>query len=118
MLMLTDQLAGQLAGSVSWFPQDCAHVFYVVKGVLGLLATVMLIVHMSHTWDRMVSLGQRLRYITLLAFSILVTGATLEQLQQDAGVNYRNLGAMVCVLLLVGAMLASLDEDVRRHRRR
>lgn len=105
-----------LAGSVAWFPQDYAHVFYAAKGLLALAATVMLIVHMTHTWHRVEKLGQQLRYLSLLAFSFLVTGSTLEQLEQEAPVNYRNLATLLCVLLLIAAMTASLNEDVR-HRK-
>lgn len=105
-----------LAGSVAWFPQDYAHLFYVAKGFLALVATVMLIVHMTRTWDYVTTLGQRMRYLTLLALSVLITSATIEQLQQDAPVNYRNLGTLVCVLMLIGAMAQSLREDVLRHK--
>lgn len=101
-----------LAGAVTWFPQDRAHLFYVLKGVIALIATVGLIVHMSHTWHQIVRWGQRLRYLSLLAFAFLITGATIEQLEQDAVVNYRNLGTFVCALLLLVAVAASIRDDV------
>lgn len=104
------------AGAVSWFPQEQAHLFYMVKGTLALVAVVMLIVHMTHTWHTVVRLGQRLRYLTLLAFAVLAASSTLEQLEQGALVNYRNLATMLCVLLLILAMTASLNDDVRHKR--
>lgn len=106
------------ANAVSWFPQEQAHVFYVLKGSLGLIATVLLVFHMSHTWHQVIRWGQRLRYLSLLAFSFLVTGSTLEQLEQNAPVNYRNLGTLLCVVLLLVAVLWSIRDDVNRSPRK
>lgn len=102
------------ANAVSWFPQEQAHVFYIVKGCLALLSTVLLLFHMSRTWDLVVTRGQRFRYYSLLSFSVLVTTATLEQLEQDAVVNYRNLGTLLCIVGLLVAVSVSIWDDVAR----
>lgn len=98
---------------VSWFPQDHAHFFYVLKGVLAIIATVLLLLHMVRGWERIVSWAQRLRYLSLLYFAMLVAYASAEQVHQTAPVNLRNLGGLVGVALLVVAALVSLHDERR-----
>lgn len=102
---------------VPWFPPHWAEPFYVLKGLLFLVATVLLVAHMSRTWSQTIGRGQRLRYLTLLYFSVLFTAASVEQVQQHAVVNYRNLGGLVGSGLLIVTMCVSLGE-YRRSRRR
>lgn len=105
--------------SVPWFPQEYAEQFYVAKALLGLVSVILLLIHMNQTWDALLhrsKLSQRLRYLTLLAFSVLVTGASLEQLNDDATVNYRNLGGMAVTLLLIVAAGYSIRDDRRQKR--
>ena len=62
-----------------------------------------------HQW------GQRLRYLTLLYFAVLITYASVEQAQGHADeIASRHLGALVGVLLLVVTMFVS----IREHRAR
>lgn len=103
-----------LDDGISWFPQEYASAFFLIKGFLGLISTLLLIYHMLHTWQFIPALGQRLRYITLLGFSVLVTGSTAEQVQQETLVNYRNIGTVVVLTLLIIAMVVSIREDLRR----
>lgn len=99
---------------VSWFPQDHAHAFYVVKGVLALVGTVCLIWHMARKREPM-STGQLLRYCSLLYLAVLITGSSVEQTSQDAVVNYRNLAVIPGVLLLIAAAVVSLYESRNRR---
>ena len=57
------------AAGVPWFPQQYAAEFYATKGVLALVATLLLIVHMNLTWSTVKTRGQRLRYLSLLYFA-------------------------------------------------
>lgn len=100
-----------LANSVSWFPQDYAAEFYYTKGLVALVATVLVVVHMSQTWPQVRTRGQQLRYLTLLAFSVLLTGSSVEQVHQGALVNYRNLGGLVVAVMILVAMVVSIRED-------
>lgn len=104
---------GVLAAGVDWFPQGYAHEFYVIKGVLSLIATVLLVTHMSMTWHRVETPGRRWRYYALLAFALLLTSSTIEQVNDDAIVSYRNLGALVAAGLLLIAMVVSIREDLQ-----
>lgn len=101
---------------LDWFPQEYADTFYILKGVGALVATLLLIIHMQRTWSTIGSWGQRLRYLTLFYFAVLITAASVEQTSQHADVNLRNLGAILGVVLLVVAMVVSLHES--RHRDR
>ena len=105
-------------GTVPWFPQDQASTFFIAKGVLALISTLLLLFHMSMSWSRIVAegtLGQRMRYYTLLAFSILITGSSAEQYQEGELVSYRHLGAMVVTVLLIYSMVISIREEQRRY---
>lgn len=96
---------------LTWFPESLTTEFYAIKGILGLIATVLLVFHMMREWRRTRCLSQRMRFISLLAFSVLITGASVEQIQQHALINYRNLGACICILWLVVAIVVSLVHD-------
>lgn len=98
---------------ISWFPQDLSGEFYVIKGLLALLGTCLLIRHMARKTEPM-TLGQTLRYLTLLYLAVLITGASVEQTNQDAAVNYRNLAVIPGLVLLIAAAVVSLRESRRR----
>ena len=99
-----------------WFPQDHAHFFYVLKGILAVFATALLLLHMVRGWERIVSWAQRLRYLSLLYFAMLVAYASAEQVHEAAPVNLRNIGGLVGVALLIVAALASIYDDARNPR--
>lgn len=97
--------------TVDWFPQDYAPLFYIVKGCLALIGTLLIVWHMAGTWGSVTSLAQRLRYFALLFLSVVMTGAAVEQVEGGALVSYRNLGALLGALIIIGAMVVSLIED-------
>ena len=99
---------------VAWFPQQYSEVFYVLKGLLALVSTLMLIFHMTRVWWKINTLGQQLRYLTLLALSVLITGGSAEQLRDGEIVNYRNLGAFLITVMLIVTMVISIREDRER----
>jgi hypothetical protein len=105
---------GLFAGSVSWFPQEYAEAFYLLKGALALIGTVLLVVHMLMTWSSIERWGQRLRYLVLLGFAGLASSSTVEQVQQSAVVSYRNLAAAPLAVLLILAMVVSIHDDLTR----
>jgi len=104
--------------SLEWFPQEYAYEFYVLKGVLALIGTLMLIYHMHKTWTWVTNWPQRLRYLVLFGFATLLTGASWEQINQGAPVNWRNIGAMLLAVALIVAMAISIHYDLVRERHR
>lgn len=103
-----------MLGEVGWFPQDHARAFYMTKGCVGIVATTLVLIHMTSTWDRVTRWGQRLRYLSLLAFTALVTFASAEQVNVSETVDWRNLGGMAAVLLVIVAMAVSIRDDLRK----
>lgn len=101
---------------MSWFPQEYAHEFYILKGLLALIATVGIVWHMHRTWSDVATRGRRLRYYSLLYFAVLVTYASVEQTASGASVEMRNLGAAIGVVLALYAAYVSLREDPPRRR--
>jgi hypothetical protein len=97
-------------GLVGWFPQEYANVLFAGKAMLGVIAVILLITHMNQHWCCISSLAQRMRYITLLAYAVLVTGGSAEQVAEAELVSYRHLGSVLVTLLLVVAMTLSLLE--------
>ena len=109
-----------LSSAEAWLLNpEIAHEFFIVKGVIGIVATVLYLVHMAKVWPTLVYLDQQLRYLCLLSGAVLVTSASVEQVQDDALVNWRHLGAMVFVtLLLLAAVLSIVLDRVRQNRGR
>lgn len=99
---------------MDWFPDDHAHAFYVLKGVLALAGTVLLVAHMARKREPM-TLGQLLRYCTLLYLAALITGASADQSQSHAAVNWYNLAVIPGVVLLIVAAVVSLHESRNRR---
>lgn len=104
-------------GIVGWFPQEFAPQFYMLKGLLAVAATVLLLVHMTRRWPVLLSehrLGKRMRYLTLLAYAVLVTGASVEQVHDGSLVSYRNLGSAIVSILLLVTIIISMREERQR----
>lgn len=107
-----------VSGGVSWFPQEYAALYFSVKGVLALCATLLLVTHMNLAWSELMSPGRRLRYMALLYFAVLLTVSTVAQERAHAVVAYTNLGAGVGVIILNVAAIVSLHETSRSRRMR
>lgn len=95
--------------------QDVSKEFYLVQGLVALSATLMLLWHMNVAWDTIRDLDQQLRYITLLAFAVVLTAGSAEQVNQNVGVYWRNLGSIAVAVLLIVTMVVSV-RAVRRRR--
>ncbi len=96
------------------FPQQYSHEFYVAKGLVGLVAVVLLIVHMSQSWERTGGTGQRLRYLALLVGTVSASSASTTQFADDFPVLGLNLAGFLFVLVVALAAAVSLIEDARR----
>ena len=101
------------AGAVFIDPHLSPHQFYVVKGVVGLLGSILYLVHMNVVWPTLVTWGRRLRYLGLLAGSMLLTYASAEQITEQVPVDSRNRLGMLYGLLLLATAAVSLYEDRR-----
>lgn len=85
--------------------------FFSVKGIAALVGVALLFFHMRQVRGRVRSLGQWLRYLTLLYIAVLMAGASLDQFTSDAPINWYNLAALGFPVLLILAMVVSIRED-------
>lgn len=102
---------GSTSGSI--LPQRYAHTFYVVKGLVAVVAVALSLFHMSRTWSSIVSAGQRLRYLALLMLTVLIASSSTAQLSEGAPVSGRNVGALLAAVLVLVAMAVSVRQDRR-----
>lgn len=93
--------------------------FYITKGIIGVIGTIILIVVMNQNWGNFDKgpdgvhrgVGQRLRYITLFYFAVLISSASYEQVRQSLEtINLRNIGGFIGALLLIVTGIVSLVE--------
>lgn len=97
---------------VTWLPPEWTVPLLVYKGLVSVLSVVLLIVHMDRQWDRMNSRAQKARYLCLLGFGVLISGASAEQLGEGLEVlSYRHLGALVMSTALAGVALYSIRSE-------
>jgi hypothetical protein len=99
---------------MGWFPQEYAEAFFYVKGFVGVIGTTILVMYMNNRWHSFESKGQRLRFITLLYFAVLITAASAEQVMDGVQVSLRNVGAFGGAVLLVYTVYVSVREDITR----
>lgn len=96
---------------VQWpWLQAHSHDFYVTKGLVSVVAVVLIVVHMMKAFEESMLLGQRLRYLALLFLAALVAAASSEQIRQDVPVNGRNVGGLVGAVFVIAAMVVSIHE--------
>lgn len=96
--------------SVAWFPEGLTLPFLALKGVLAVLGVILLILDMNSRWNRVTSVAQQARYLTLLGFAVLLAGASAEQVGEGMLLSYRHLGAMIMSVALVVTGVLSLRE--------
>lgn len=103
-----------------------AHTFYLAKGVVALVATVLVVIHMNLSWHNFdrdedgvrIGISQRLRYLSWFLFIVLVAGASKEQLDDGVSIAPRNVGAMFVIAFATVAAVVSIDESRQNRRRR
>ena len=98
------------------FPQEYGHEFFGVVAIVSLISTVLLVWHMTRAWETFVSLGQRLRYLSLLAFSTLVVVAAVDQFQLESEVRLRHFGTATVLALLAVTLVVTYREEAERRR--
>lgn len=93
------------------FPQQYAHEFYVVKGCVGLVAVVLLLVHMSRAWNHIDTTDQRLRYLALMVGTVTTGSASTSQFTDDLPVQGVNIAGLLFVVVVSLAMTVSINAD-------
>lgn len=88
--------------------------FFIAKGLVSLVATALLLFHMRAVKRGPISLDRWLRYLSLLFFAVLVTGASIDQLTSAAEISWYNVGGLVGAALLILTVCVSITEDHRR----
>lgn len=96
-------------------PQDWAIPIFIIKGVISMFGVLLLVYHMNSEWPRMKSVGQRLRYLVLLAYAVLSTGASAEQISEHSALGYRHLGGLIVSVALLIVMIVSIREAYERQ---
>ena len=96
-----------------WFPQRWAHAFYVTKGLVGVVAVVLMLVHMSRAWPSIAGTDQRLRYLALLMATMLIASGSTAQLAEGVPVSGRNVGGLLLGVLIIVAMVVSIRQGRR-----
>lgn len=105
-----------LASGVPWFPQEYAATFYWAKGLLSLVATLLVVAHMNTAFaDEVMSRGRRMRYYALLIAATVLTAGSAEQLKDGVVVSYRNFGGMFLAAFITAAMVVSIAESRRKR---
>lgn len=101
--------------------------FYLIKGLVALVCTVVVVVHMNLSWSEFdrdqdgirTGVGQRMRYISWFLFIVLIAGASKEQIADGVEVSKRNVAALfvICFALLTAAVSIkeALDNLRRKH---
>lgn len=100
--------------STGILPQEYATTFYVVKGVLGLVGTLLVVYHTNQAWTYVVkhgTYGQRWRYFSLMLFMGVATESSVQQIQQKAPVQAFNIATAVVILFTIVAMVISIRES-------
>lgn len=101
--------------------------FYAVKGILGVTSTVLLLVYMNQSWNEfdrdlhtglIVGIGQKLRFMCLFGFAVLITSASYEQIIDSVEISSRNVGGLVMICFLIFTVIVSIVETYRIQQRR
>lgn len=96
--------------------------FYIIKGLIGVTAVGVLIVHMNRSWstfDASGGIGQRLRYITLFYFAVFISSVSYQQVRdQVRDITLQTIGALGGIILLLITAFVSLAEARNRRIRR
>lgn len=85
--------------------------FFSLKGLTALAGVLLLFWHMRSVRRGVDSLGQWLRYLTLLYFAVLMAGASLDQWASDAPINWYNVAGLGGAALLILTMVVTIRED-------
>lgn len=85
-------------------------IFYKIQGVISTLATVLVVFHMNMYWPQIIQRGEKLRYVALLGFSLLLLYASREQILHNIPVESRNIFAIALMVFLLFAMIYSIRE--------
>lgn len=92
---------------------EANQVFFLVKGLIALTASVCLIPHTWMVWVEDLSTGRRLRYVALLAASLAITNASRIQIEANLPVDQRAVQGLIVAVLILAAAVVSLLES--RH---
>lgn len=93
-------------------PDSIDRYFFVVRGVIALVSTVAYLYHMNKVWRYIERRSQRMRYLTLLGWAILVTARSYGQAVNEATIEWYSLAAFgLTTLLLVTAIVSIRDQQ-------
>lgn len=97
------------------FPQEYATEFYLVKGMVGMMASGLLIFHMDRAWGHMTSGAQMGRYLMLLFGTIVAGAGSVSQISHHDEVRLQNIGGLEFLIGVCAVMVYSIIDDRRKH---
>jgi hypothetical protein len=103
-----------------------AQTFFTIKGILGAVGTALLLIHMNRSWRDFdkdcdgigTGIGQRMRFLCMFGFAVLVTSASYEQIKDGVKVHPHNVGALLLAIALILTTVVSIIESERASHRR
>lgn len=91
--------------------------FFLIKGLVGLAATILYIYHMMTVASELETRGQRMRYLSLLGFAVLVTSSSVGQATTpDFKIHWWNVASLLVTIFLALTALVSIREYKQRNR--
>jgi hypothetical protein len=89
-------------------------VFFFVKGIVSILSVVLFIFHMS-TSQKVFRLAQRMRYVSLLGFAVVVAGTSARQVTEHSTVRTENIAMFIATIFLLLTAIVSICDE-RTHK--
>jgi hypothetical protein len=89
-------------------------VFFLIKGIISVLSVILLLFHMS-TSQKVIRRPQRMRYVSLFGFAVVVAGTSARQIDDHDTVQTENIAMFVVIIfLLLTAIVSICDERTRK----
>lgn len=89
--------------------------FFYAKGVVALVAALLLIHHMNSEWAHIRTLGRRMRYLCLLGYVALTAAASPEQAAEGLKVQARNVTSLLLSLFVIATVVVSIRGEADDH---
>lgn len=100
-------------------PDSIDRYFFVVRAVVALVSTIAYLYHMNKVWSHITRWSQRLRYLTLLGWAVLVTARSYGQAVNEAAIEWYSIAAFGLTTLLLITAIVSIREqndEFKNHR--
>lgn len=91
--------------------------FYTTKGVIALIGALMLITHMIIDGDYVHGWDQRMRYLTLLGYTMTVTlSSTMQVATHRDVIHIENWMGLILSVMLIVTMIMSMKAAAKKRK--